>query len=143
MAIYYCHACAVLLKAVQPLCSLTIDLTGTQYQLEKFLKHTAPANMNGFISVYDDPSYPQYKDWSVTASLSGCVEIDDASRKNIIWYAGKTIGVSYDHGTPVCRDDTVKLVLPEYASSTHSFPVLSGSYLQTLKCNNCGCDVIA
>ena len=37
---YYCHKCASTNLSITP--SIPYNLTGTQYQLDKFMKHTAP-----------------------------------------------------------------------------------------------------
>ena len=142
MSIFYCHQCSASKGLIKALCSQTLDLTGNSYKLDKFMKHTAPHNMNGFVSVYDDPSYKSYKGYSINASLSGAVEIDDQNRKNVLYYADDNIGVTYCNSLPITIGDTVKLVLHENDNLVHSFPVASGSILKTEICAEYGCKVL-
>lgn len=138
MSILLCHQCAVREQLITPLSRSDTNLTGSTYQMDKYWKHTAPTNVNGFVSVYDDPSYDAYRNYAINASYSGCVEKDDAGRVNIVWYAGKNIGVTFEDGLPVFDADTVKLVLSNDNATVHSFPVSSGSTLIASRCSRCG-----
>ncbi len=143
MSKYYCHNCAVETEILIPLEPVDLNLSGTPYQLNKYLKHTAPTNMDGFISVFDDPTYDKYENWCITASLSGCVEVDDSSRINVIYYAGYDIGITFNSGIPVCCGDTVKLVLHQNEDKVHGYPVLSGATMAVTHCTHCGNPIIS
>jgi hypothetical protein len=54
----YCHDCAIRKGLINPIDSTTISLTGTSYQLEKFVKHTAPLQYGGVVSVFFWQDYP-------------------------------------------------------------------------------------
>jgi hypothetical protein len=119
-----------------------LNLTGTQYQLDKFIKHTMPTNLSGLVSVFDQSPYEKYKGYTVSGSLSGSVEKDDKGRTNIVWYAGKNIGVTFDNGRFLADADTVKVVLIDNEVRVHSFPVDSFK-LEKKKCANCGADILS
>jgi hypothetical protein len=140
MSKYYCHDCALAQKVYAPIVDY-ISLTGTQYQLEKFIKHTAPITLSGIVSVFDDPRYIQYKHYTVNTSASGSVEIDNQGRTNIVWYAGNNIGVTYQNGLFVTTTDTVKVVFNDNEFKIHAFSVDSFKY-EKKKCENCGRDIL-
>lgn len=120
---YYCHSCALRLGHIQPLETTTPDLTGNPYLLGKFLKHTMPVNYAGVLSIFDRPEYHEYQTYTVNGSLSGCCEIDPGGRTNLIWYAGRHTGMTFDHGIYYCPDDSIKVVLHHDVTLIHSFPV--------------------
>ncbi len=63
MSTYYCHVCAAnlgLMNVASPL-----SLTGTNYQLAKFIKHTDPTGTYAINSVYDDADYAVYENYIV------------------------------------------------------------------------------
>jgi len=82
MSEYYCHGCAVKNGLVKP--TITASLTGSAYQLEKFIKHTAPTENYAINSVFDTADYGKYRDYTISGALSGCVEIDNEGRSNIL-----------------------------------------------------------
>jgi len=55
-------------------------------------------------------------------SASGSVEIDSQNRVNVIWYAGKHTGMTFENGKYYCADDAVKVVLHHDVTLIHSFP---------------------
>lgn len=138
MSKYYCHECSV----NKPIDPTEVCVSGTSYQLNKYLKHTAPEPGNGFTSVYNDETFKKYEHYTITASASGCCEIDNYGRKNYYWYAGETIGLTYKDGNIVASGDTVKLVLNENESKVHSYPVEMGSTLKTTTCCKCGKKIV-
>ena len=141
MSEYYCHSCALIQSLYQPVEPDKLNLTASQYQLNKFMKHTAPTSFLGTVSVFDDPSYDKYKSFTVNTSGSGSVERDDQGRTNVVWYAGKDIGVTYVNGQFLTTGDTVKVVLHDNQIKVHSFPVDSFTY-ERKKCRICGRDII-
>ena len=132
MSHYYCHACAVKKGLVTP--TITANLTGTNYQLDKFIKHTAPTGNYAMNSVFNDPKYPTYRDYTISGALSGCVEVDNKGRSNIIWYAGKETGLTYsgNFNLPVSG---IKIVLHQDNAKIHAYPF---QVPETKHCQDCG-----
>ena len=91
---YYCHRCSVMLGLVKP--EVPESLTGTSYQLEKFIKHTAPTGTYPINSLFSDPSYERYRDFVATTIVSGSAYIDDRGRSNLLYFAGDKIGATYE-----------------------------------------------
>lgn len=120
---HYCPECAVHLKLVNPIDATTQNLTGSIYQFEKFVKHTAPIEYRGIISVFFGQDYPLYRDYTISGSLSGSLQIDDQNRRNLIWYAGRDIGITYENGLYKVPNDAVKVVLADNPTGIHAFPV--------------------
>jgi len=89
MPTYYCHICARNQNLVTPV--NPTGLTANQYQLDKFLKHTAPTGVYSTNSVFDDKQWTDYEEYMVTTTASCCLEIDDQGRKNLIYFAGKKL----------------------------------------------------
>lgn len=141
MSEYYCHRCALAQPLFTPVQVDALNLTGSQYQLEKFVRHTMPTDYSGLLSVFDNPAYDKYKGFTVNGSASGSVERDDKGRTNIVWYAGQNIGVTYRDGVFFTTADTVKVVLVNNQIRIHSFPVDSFKY-EKKKCKICGGDII-
>jgi hypothetical protein len=134
---YYCHSCGALEGHLQPLIP-TASYTGSYTQLKKFTKHTAPTTTcAGLNSVFNSPDYATYADYVVNTHASGCIEIDDQGRINIIWCAGKETGFTLSGGVPQGPTDGVKLVLHTYDNAVHAFPT-SSSALVTRTCVRCG-----
>ena len=123
MATYYCHHCALSNSYIIP--ANPITLTGTLYQLGKFIKHTIPSSSYGTVSVFDEPSYENYSNYFVGTIASGCLEIDDLGRRNIIYYAGERTGVEYANGVFIIPTSGIKVVLAEDGNMTHAFPITS------------------
>ena len=143
MSKFYCHKCALLLNAYTPVVEPdSLNLTGSQYQLSKFLKHTTPVTCAGVVSVFYNSEYDKYKEFTVTTSASGSVEVDGQGRTNIIWYAGRDIGITYNDGRFMTTTDVVKVVLHNDNLKVHSFPVDSFRY-ETRKCMMCGNDILS
>lgn len=87
MSQFYCHPCAITNNIVIP--AEYTSLTGTSYQLDKYLKHTVPADSYQYVSVFHNSDYENYRGFVVTGTISGMLEIDDFDRKNWIWYAAR------------------------------------------------------
>jgi len=133
---HYCHECSVLNGLVIP--ASPSSLTGTSYQLEKYIKHTAPTGIyEGLNSVFDDPTYEAYSGYTVTGTASGLLEIDYKNRKNLIWYAGSPTGVEYRNGIFTAPTTGVKIVLPEDGGKIHAFPITASPH-SVAKCLLCG-----
>lgn len=117
------------------------NFTGSSYQLGKFYKHTLPVTHSGLNSLFDDPNYSAYSNYIVSTLYSGSTEFDNLGRKNIIWYAGKDIGISYLNGIPIGPTDVVKVVLPHDGTKIHAFPVKLESIVSG-SCQSCGTHVL-
>jgi hypothetical protein len=126
---YYCHKCALEHGIIDPLYpeespySTSVSLSGTRYQLGKFIKHTVPSGRSGIVSIFADPTYQEYENYTITTSLSGCCEIDEMSRINLVWYAGKEAGIIYKDGKFKGPADGVKVVLHDDETKIHAFPI--------------------
>jgi hypothetical protein len=120
---FYCHSCAISLGHIQPISSITPNLTGSSYQFGKFMKHTMPNSYNGLLSIFDRPEYADYQNYTVSGALSGCCEIDIQGRTNLIWYAGRHVGMTFQNGKYFCPDDAIKVVLHHDHTLIHTFPV--------------------
>lgn len=138
MSQFYCHQCAYTNNIIVPAEHTT--LTGTYYQLVKYMKHTLPADSYRYVSVFDNPDYENYRDFVVTGTISGMLEVDDYGRKNLIWYAGRRTGALYINGEYIMPANGVKIVFPEDEQKIHAYPVTSSS--GTIhSCAFCGIDL--
>jgi hypothetical protein len=138
---YYCHQCSVELGLLNPESANFINFTGSTYKLDKFIKHTLPPNQAGRISVFSDPSYETYKNYTINAMASGSTMLDQYQRLNIVWYAAKENGITFQDSVPHTTTDVVKVVLPYNEDKIHSFPINS-SELVTKICKRCGRNII-
>jgi hypothetical protein len=119
---------------------IPVTLTGTSYQLEKFIKHTAPTRGYSLNSVFSESSYEQYRDYVVTTTVSGSVQIDDWGRTNLLYVAGSGIGATYENGHLSIPADTVVVVFHDNAWKIHAFPAGSDSFQHSI-CQNCGAPI--
>lgn len=128
-----CHSCASVEGHMPGLPSGSA--TGTNYQLDKFLKHTVPPSAStSVISVFSSGS--KYSNYIVNTMLSGAVEFDSLGRKNIVWYAGEHTGFVHVSGTVIAPTDGIKVVLSSNAMKIHAFP--TGTQELTLdRCAQC------
>lgn len=133
MSTYYCHDCSISLGLIVP--QIPTSLTGTNYQLERYIKHTAPTGTYFVNSVFDDPL--AYSGYIVTGTMSGFLEVDDRNRNNLIWYAGERTGVEYRNGVFVAPTNGVKIVLSQDYSKIHAFPIVDNPCTVNY-CANCG-----
>lgn len=139
MSNYFCHECAISLGKVSPVDPSSLSLTGSStasYQFHKFVKHTI-FQPTGYVSIFNDPTYEKYKDHVVSGSLSGFLEIDDKNRKNMIYYVGSNIGITYNNGSLVLPNDAAKIVLPEKPFGIHAYPIKIDTVFSN-RCENCG-----
>ncbi len=135
MSEYYCHSCAGEMGLMNP--ASPLSLTGTDYQLGKFIKHTDPTGTYPINSVFGDTDYGTYENYVVSSAGSGFLELDDRGRRNIVWVAGKTIGATYKNGIYTYPDDAVRIVLHDNQWKIHAFPTLSDK-VQSKRCKRCG-----
>ncbi len=135
MSDHLCWQCAAKLGLADSV--QTANLLDTSYQAAKFMKHTSPSWLTtGVNSLFDDPSTQAYQNYVINSAYSGSVERDSRGT-NFIWYAGRTIGATYENGEYKFPNDAVKLVLPHLAPKIHAYSVSSTGY-QDAKCGSCG-----
>ena len=140
MTTLYCYPCATARGLTAG--AVPSNLTGSSYQVDKFIKHTIPQGAGDRLTgVFSDPSYDAYSGYIVSSSLSGSVEIDDSGRTNRVWYAGSEIGASWRDGQPVLPNDAVKLVKEHDQGKVHAFSISSAPYSGET-CTDCGCSVL-
>ncbi|MBX3427591.1 MAG: hypothetical protein KF688_18065 [Pirellulales bacterium] len=137
MPTYYCHKCGLSEGHVKP--DVHANLTGEQYQLEKFIKHTAPTGQYKVNSIFADPSYKKYADYIVTTTASGYVEIDDNQRTNIVWFASEKAGTKYVKGAFKCDQSGVKVVFHDDSTKIHAFAAEVNFGTKT--CAKCGASI--
>lgn len=114
------------------------NLFQNSYQLEKYIKHTAPTSAShNFNSVFTDPSTVAYKDYIVSTVNSGSVEVDNRNSVNITWVASKDTGMSFKNGSFHSKTDAVKVVFHDNQFKIHAYPIPSTGVLRK-KCNICG-----
>lgn len=140
MAKYYCHTCAARRGLMKTLKNDNNYLT-TNYQLEKFIKHTIPSDKYKYVSVFDDPNYFNYKTAIISTSGSGCLEIDDKGRINLIYVAGYRVGVTFEKGIIKYPDDAFKVVFHDNGALIHSYPETS-DIVNAKRCLDCDCLIV-
>jgi hypothetical protein len=126
MSTYYCRSCAIALghidRSLLPSVNLTGDASG--YQLYKYLKHTSTGYYyGGAVSLFSNPDYENYKTYVVGATISGCLEINDKNRKNLVFWAGQQIGCYYDptSGAVVYPESGIRIALYQDEAKIHGF----------------------
>jgi hypothetical protein len=111
-------------------------LIGTQYQLEKYVKHTVPDPRYNVQSVFNSTSTQVYATYVVESMAAGSVEVDHRGRNNVIWYAGQPTGFLYERGKIKLPEDGVKIVLTTSTGQVHAYPVVSQP-VQSATCADC------
>ncbi len=145
MNTYYCHTCALKLGLyAPPVDPASINLTGNVYTLTKFIEHTVPASSSHkkLNSIYADPTYQTYKNYYVSGSASGSLEIQPDGKKNLILHAHKKLGSAFETGSFKFSGEAVKIVYPENTGKLHHFHVDANSYSLKI-CANCGCAILS
>jgi len=142
MSTYYCRSCAIALghidRSLLPSVNLISDHSG--YQLDKYLKHTQSGYwVNGAVSLFSNPDYENYKTYVIGATISGCLEIDNSNRKNLVFWAGERIGCYYDPttGAVIYPESGVKVVLYKDEAKIHGF-TNNPSGMLGVTCSSCG-----
>ena len=135
----FCHKCTLQLGIVHP--ASPASLTATDYQLGKFLKHTAPSSSYPINGIFDDPSYEQYESYVVSALSSGSALVLDDGGVSMLWAAGRDIGIKVEEGKAAIPADTVTVVLVDDEFHIHAYPDAS-SYFRVANCVSCGVPII-
>lgn len=131
----YCHDCAIALGLLRPAAPTT--LVDTQYQLDKYLKHTAPQSAYNFNTVFTAPGSLTYEKCLVSAIASGHVLVDSQNRVNVCWVASEQTGIALVDGKFVGPTHAVKVVLHHDDQKIHAFPIRT-SDLSAQPCARCG-----
>ena len=141
MSKYYCHECARNLGLIVPVDSSTLEANPGgkypyDYQWEKYVKHTVPTEIYSINSVFLNSTWNSYQHHMVSAMASGCLEIDDWGRKNLILFAGSTTGMQYNNGMFASTCSGVMAVLTENSTMVHAFPC--NFHPESRSCEKCG-----
>lgn len=134
MSEYFCQSCAIGAGVFFP--PSFGPLTGTSYQHDKYVKHTAVTSTLGLNSVFTGPGSQCYAAAIDSALRLGFVERDHRSRISIVWPASRNIGFITRNGTLTRSADAVRVVLPNDPLKIHGFAVCS-SFTATA-CHSCG-----
>src|SRR5262245_15034741 len=114
-----CPECA---RAEKLLPSLDGKFTGTEYQLEKYLKHSVPDAAESYVTVFKAPSTAAYSGYIVAAAASGYLEVDDHNRHNVVVFASATTGFAFASGRFEGITNGVKVVVGHDPTRVHAFP---------------------
>jgi hypothetical protein len=133
MSKYYCNSCSQVLGYLRTMEIHSLNLTGSTYQMNKYHKHTTGSCETGIVSVFNDITYPAYRQNTINALISGSTEIDHRRRINLLWNAHLPNGYTFRGGILQSATDLVKVVLPYEPSKIHSFPIYAGM----LRCQQC------
>jgi hypothetical protein len=135
----YCFNCASKQGYLNP--DIPNDLLSTQYQLDKFIKHTTPTQTSGVTSIFSDPSTSAYQNYIVSTVSSGYVEIDNLNRVNICWVGSSDTGATYKGGLFHLPTNSVKVVLHDNRYKIHAFPI-STVGIPANFCIECGAAIL-
>lgn len=131
----FCINCAMNRGCYRP--AIPENLFHSEYQLDKYIKHTTPTSDYNFNSIFTNPSTSVYKDYIVSCVSSGYVQIDERGRLNIVWVASNHAGISYKHGNFFSENDAIKVVFHDNEFKIHGFPIMSSGIIAK-KCQICG-----
>jgi hypothetical protein len=132
---YFCHRCSAARKYLEAIRS--DSLLQSPYQLGNYMKHTVPNAKSDVLSVFSSTSTSAFESYVINSKTAGSVEIDERGRANIIWVAGKDIGLKYVRGQVVGPEDAVKVVLSTSTGRIHAYPQSSKQFLPEV-CADCG-----
>ena len=116
-----CPECA---RAESLLPTLDDSFTGTEYQLERYIKHSVPNSSEPYLTVFKAPSTAAYSGYIVAAAASGYVEIDDWNRQNLVVFASATTGFAFASGRFEGITNGVKVVVAHNPARVHGHFVL-------------------
>ena len=90
---YYCHKCSQELGHLNSGVE-QLNLTGSTYLLDKFIKHTLPPTQSGLISIFSDPSYENYRNSTVNTIASGSTIVNN-NQVDLVWFSNQANGISF------------------------------------------------
>jgi hypothetical protein len=86
--------------------------------------------------VFIDPSWDNYANHIVSIASSGYLEVDDFNRRNWVFFAGSTTGMTYRNDTFVSTSNGVALALSHDVHKFHAFP--ANFEADPIACARCG-----
>ena len=116
-----CHDCARARKLLPE--QAGPRFTDTEYQLDKYIKHTAPIDGYNYNSVFKHDSTADYSNYIINTLAAGYVEVDDRNRTNVVYFASATAGYAISMGHVEGPVYGVKVVLPHDPNKVHAFPI--------------------
>lgn len=140
MTNYFCHKCSFILGYLNSTGIEGLNLTGSTYLLDKFVKHTLSPNNFDFVSIFSDSSYEKYKDNTINTLMSGSTIVNN-NKIDVVWFSNKDIGITFLKGKPYSQTDVVKTVLHHNSKKIHSYPINSETLINK-NCNNCGINIL-
>ena len=144
MALDLCNKCAAARGVIPSYNPATTNLTGSKYQLDKFLEHTQTGSRSGaVVSIYADPNYESYKELLFSAILSGSYHQDRAGRESMVFVLGRDRGFSWDDNSKTIRytEDAVRLVCFRDSTRVHHYSHDSAAF-NPVRCAGCGAVVL-
>lgn len=118
-----------------PAVGRTDRLLDTRYQLEKYIKHTAPGTVP-VQSVFASPGTQAYADYIVNAAGSGWYQRDDQGSYSMVWYAGTQTGLEYRNGMFHAPASGVRVVCQDDEFKIHGYP--DARIIPAISCDGCG-----
>lgn len=145
---YYCNKCAGNYLESNFVGANT-NFTGSNYQNNKWYKHMEGSGSYPLNSVFKkedfegNSEYDTYKNYMIEGKYSGSLEIDDKGRENIIYFAGKDIGLTLDSNDNIIsnQNEFLKIVCWKDVNHIHSFTTSSND-LHVHTCELCGEPII-
>jgi hypothetical protein len=138
---YICCGCADKLNLKTS--ARTSDPLQSQYQVDKWYKHTIPSTSIGYQTLFDSRSSDYYAGVIYDAVDLGFVEDDDQSRLNILYCpsTGSRIGRAFARGQDLGPQDMVRVVKWSEEAGIHA--MLDGSSdFSAARCSRCGGPVL-
>lgn len=83
----------------------------------------------------------KYLQYVINTSASGCIEVDDYGRTNLIFAMGETTGYTFIGGELSRPDDAIRLACPLNENRMHAFTT-SGSVIPRF-CQRCGEPIVS
>lgn len=136
---YFCQECARI-KCLLPEI-VGSRFTDNQYQLDKYIKHTAPTSLCGYKTVFKDPSTATYSNYIISTLADGYVEVDDRNRINVNYFASATAGYAISMGHVEGPVFGVKVVLGNEPDRIHAYPI-DVSNIEVIRCQQCDKEII-
>jgi len=144
MPLDYCNKCATARGLIPLYDAAAANLTGSKYQLEKFLEHTQTGSRAGaVVSIYSDPSYDSYKNLLFSSILSGSYHQDAGGRESMVFVLGTDCGFSWDDNSKAIRyaEDAVRVVCFRDAAKVHHYSQDSAAF-NPARCMDCGAVIL-
>jgi hypothetical protein len=125
---HYCHECASKLSDFNLVAPSTLlaapgDQYPTQFQFDKYLKHTLGTSTMQINSLFADPSWPKYQSYLISTLASGCLVISENGRYSMQFMASEKTGITYDPKTGFSSTCSgVAVVCANNSTEVHAYP---------------------